>query len=277
MLKTVVLHPHAKINLHLEVGRKRTDGFHEISSLIQEISISDDMTVSLSKAETCINVVGAEIGENNSLERAIYAFKKITGFEFALNVSLIKRIPIGAGLGGASSDAASLILAMNDLLKANLGYDEMLKIALEVGSDVPFFLTGGTAKVEGRGERVTPCKLNGTYIGLLVYPEFQSFTKEAYEMLDSLQEKKEMWFDLDNTSLFDCGFFNSFEKPLFERYPVLQEIKNDFLTFASDFSLMSGSGSSVYGLFHNWEEARGVQVLFSKKWSNCNFFIPIEK
>ena len=255
----MVLHPHAKINLHLEVGRKRTDGFHEISSLIQEISISDDMTVSLSKAETCINVVGAEIGENNSLERAICAFKKITGFEFALNVSLIKRIPIGAGLGGASSDAASLILAMNDLLKANLGYDEMLKIALEVGSDVPFFLTGGT------------------YIGLLVYPEFQSFTKEAYEMLDSLQEKKEMWFDLDNASLFGCGFFNSFEKPLFERYPVLQEIKNDFLTFASDFSLMSGSGSSVYGLFHNWEEARGVQVLFSKKWSNCNFFIPIEK
>lgn len=276
-MKTVVLHPHAKINLHLEVGEKRADGFHEISSLLQEISISDDMVVSLSNAETCINVVGAEIGKDNSLEKAIRAFKKIANLDFALNVSLIKRIPMGSGLGGASSDAASLILAMNDLLKANLCYEELLKIALEVGSDVPFFLTGGSAKVKGRGEKVSPVRLNASYIGLLVYPEIHSSTKEAYKMLDSSREEKKEEVDLDSASLFDCRFFNSFEKPLFEKYPVLKEIKNDFLTFASDFSLMSGSGSSVYGLFRDWQKARVVQTLFSKKWSNCNFFIPIEK
>jgi len=276
-LKTVVLHPHAKINLHLEVGKKRTDGFHDISSLIQEISISDDMVVSLSKADTCINVIGAEIGEDNSLKKAVCAFKKVTGLEFALNVSLIKRIPIGAGLGGASSDAASLILAMNEVLNAGLCYEELLEIALEVGSDVPFFLTGGSAIVEGRGEKVVPCSLNTSYVGLLVYPGFPSFTKEAYDMLDSSIERHRESVDLKTASLFDSELFNSFEEPLFERYPILKEIKNDFLTFASDASLMSGAGSSIYGLFRSWKKARFVKTIFLEKWSNCDFFIPIEK
>ena len=276
-MKTVVLHPHAKINLHLEVGKKRTDGFHDISSLIQEISISDDMVVSLSKADTCINVIGAEIGEDNSLKKAVCAFKKVTGLEFALNVSLIKRIPIGAGLGGASSDAASLILAMNEVLNAGLCYEELLEIALEVGSDVPFFLTGGSAIVEGRGEKVVPCSLNTSYVGLLVYPGFPSFTKEAYDMLDSSIERHRESVDLKTASLFDSELFNSFEEPLFERYPILKEIKNDFLTFASDASLMSGAGSSIYGLFRSWKKARFVKTIFLEKWSNCDFFIPIEK
>jgi len=276
-LKTVVLHPHAKINLHLEVGKKRTNGFHDISSLIQEISISDDMVVSLSKADTCINVIGAEIGEDNSLKKAVSAFKKVTGLDFALNVSLIKRIPIGAGLGGASSDAASLILAMNEILNAGLCYEELLEIALEVGSDVPFFLTGGSAIVEGRGEKVIPCSLNTSYVGLLVYPGFPSFTKEAYDMLDSSIERHRESVDLKTASLFNSELFNSFEEPLFERYPILKEIKNDFLTFASDASLMSGAGSSIYGLFRSWKKARLVKTIFLEKWSNCDFFIPIEK
>ena len=276
-MKTVVLHPHAKINLHLEVGKKRTDGFHDISSLIQEISISDDMAVSLSKTDTCINVIGAEIGEDNSLKKAVSAFKKVTGLDFALNVSLIKRIPIGAGLGGASSDAASLILAMNEILNAGLCYEELLEIALEVGSDVPFFLTGGSAIVEGRGEKVIPCSLNTSYVGLLVYPGFPSFTKEAYDMLDSRIERYMKSVDLKTASLFDSELFNSFEEPLFERYPTLKEIKNDFLTFASDASLMSGAGSSIYGLFRSWKKARFVKTIFLEKWSNCDFFIPIEK
>ena len=276
-MKTVVLHPHAKINLHLEVGKKRTNGFHDISSLIQEISISDDMVVSLSKADTCINVIGAEIGEDNSLKKAVSAFKKVTGLDFALNVSLIKRIPIGAGLGGASSDAASLILAMNEILNAGLCYEELLEIALEVGSDVPFFLTGGSAIVEGRGEKVIPCSLNTSYVGLLVYPGFPSFTKEAYDMLDSSIERHRESVDLKTASLFNSELFNSFEEPLFERYPILKEIKNDFLTFASDASLMSGAGSSIYGLFRSWKKARLVKTIFLEKWSNCDFFIPIEK
>lgn len=276
-MKTIVLHPHAKINLHLEVGKKRTDGFHDISSLIQEISISDDMAVSLSKADTCINVIGAEIGGDNSLKKAICAFKRVTGLDFALNVSLIKRIPLGAGLGGASSDAASLIMAMNEILNAGLCYEELLEIAVEVGSDVPFFLTGGSAIVEGRGERVIPCSLDTSYVGLLVYPNFPSLTKEAYDMLDSRVEKRRRSVDLKTASLFGSELFNSFEEPLFERYPALTEIKNDFLTFESDASLMSGAGSSVYGLFRSWEKARLVQTVFLEKWSNCDFFIPIEK
>ena len=276
-MKTVVVHPHAKINLHLEVGNKRADGFHEISSLMQEISISDDMVVSLSNFGTRIDVAGMSIGEENSLSKAISAFKDATGLEFALNVSLIKRIPIGAGLGGASSDAASLILAMNELLNTNLGYDKLLGIALRVGSDVPFFLTGGSARVEGRGEKVFPCVLDTSYVGVLVHPDFPSFTQEAYSMLDAREEEVKEKVELNSVFPFSTEAFNSFEIPLFERYPVLKEIKEDFLTFASDMSLMTGAGSSVYGLFRSWEKARGAYALFSEKWSNCDFFIPIEK
>ena len=276
-MKTVVVHPHAKINLHLEVGNKRADGFHEISSLMQEISISDDMVVSLSDSGTRIDVAGMSIGEENSLSKAISAFKDATGFEFALNVSLIKRIPIGAGLGGASSDAASLILAMNELLNANLSYDELLGIALRVGSDVPFFLTGGSARVEGRGEKVFSCVLDTSYVGILVHPGFPSFTREAYSMLDAREEEVKEKVELNSVFPFSTGAFNSFEIPLFGRYPVLKEIKEDFLTFASDMSLMTGAGSSVYGLFRSWEKAREAYALFSEKWSNCDFFIPIKK
>ena len=210
----MVVHPHAKINLYLEVGKKRADGFHDISSLMQEISISDDMVVSLSDSGTRIDVAGMSIGEENSLSKAISAFKDATGLEFALNVSLIKRIPIGAGLGGASSDAASLILAMNELLNANLSYDELLGIALRVGSDVPFFLTGGSARVEGRGEKVFPCVLDTSYVGVLVYPDFPSFTREAYSMLDAREEEVKEKVELNSVFPFSTEAFNSFEIPL---------------------------------------------------------------
>lgn len=110
-----------------------------------------------------------------------------------------------------------------------------------------------------------------------MYPNFLSFTKEAYDMLDSEKERRGEFVDLSEFSLFDSELFNSFEAPLFERYPTLKGIKNDFLTFASDASLMTGAGSSIYGLYRSWEKARVVQAVFLEKWSNCNFFIPIEK
>ncbi len=279
MLASQTLYPHAKVNLHLEVGKKRVDGFHEVRSLMQEISISDEMVVRLSDSKVCnIKVLGADIGESNTLSKACEVFRRSTGRDFGLEVSLLKKIPVGAGLGGASSDAASLILAMDNLLGTELGLDELLAIASEVGSDVPFFLRGGTAIVEGKGERVFPIRFDTSYVGILVYPGFPSFTKEAYSMLDAKVNVEDAKMkDISGLKDFTSTLFNSFETPLFLRYPELKEIKETFLTFAADLSLMTGTGSGVYGLFKSWEGAKVAWDYISKKWDKCSFFIPIEK
>lgn len=275
----VSMTPHAKINLHLEVGKKREDGLHEIHSLMQEVSISDEMVVRLTDTKECsLKVLGANIGGDNSILRAYRAFCDVTEVKRGVDVSLLKRIPIGAGLGGASSDAASLILAMDRLLGTKLKYEELLKIAMKVGSDVPFFLNGGACIVEGSGECVQPCKIEASYVGILVYPGFASFTKEAYEMLDARDGiAKDEMFKLKDVKLFETNLFNSFETSLFLRYPELKEIKDAFLDFACDFALMTGTGSGVYALFRSWEGAKIAWDYVSKKWENCTFFIPIEK
>ena len=279
MAISMSLTPHAKINLHLEVGKKRDDGFHEISSLMQEISISDEMVVRITDSnEFNLRVLGAELGEENTLKQAYQVFQKITGIQRGIDISLLKRIPIGAGLGGASSDAASLILAMNELFETRLEHEILSNIALEVGSDVPFFLTGGSALVSGRGEKVKQKKLETSYVGILVYPGFVSFTKEAYEMFDARGEmNSNRMLDIETSHLFETTFFNHFETPLFLRYPELKEIKEAFLNFSCDFSLMTGTGSGVYALFRSWEGAKIAWDYVSKKWNNCTFFIPIEK
>ncbi len=276
----ISLSPHAKINLHLEVGKKREDGFHEISSLMQEISISDEMTVGLADSNGCnLRVLGSSIGEDNTITRSFYAFQKVTGIRHGIDVSLLKKIPIGAGLGGASSDAASLIQAMDRLFDTRLEREKLSEIALEVGSDVPFFLTGGSAIVQGRGEKVKRTRLETSYVGILVYPEFPSFTKEAYQLLDQRNEDRhdKSELDIEAANLFESPLFNHFETPLFARYPELKEIKDSFTNFACDFALMSGAGSGVYALFRDWEKAKNAHYSLAKKWKNCTFFIPVEK
>jgi len=279
MSSSLSLTAHAKINLHLEVGKKRDDGFHEIVSLMQEISISDEILVHLSDSDKCnLQVLGCEVGEENTIVKAYRAFQKITGIRFGIDVFLLKRIPIGAGLGGASSDAASLIVAMDWLLGTRLEHKTKIEIACMVGSDVPFFLSGGSACVRGRGEIVERIRLHGAYVGILIYPDFPSFTKEAYEMIDGkCGISKGESIELTTFHLFETQFFNHFELPLFLRYPKLKEIKEDFLNSGCDFALMSGAGSAVYGLYRSCAKAKIAQDYLSKKWKNCAFFIPIEK
>ena len=274
------LKAHAKINLYLGVGKKRSDGFHDICSLMQEISIADNLGVALSDSNSCLlKVFGADIGDDNSIFCAYNAFKSYTKLDVGIDVSLLKNIPLGSGLGGASSDAAALILAMDALLGTKLDYGELLSIALKVGSDVPFFLKGGIARVEGRGERISPCEPRFLgFVGIVVFPGFASYTSEAYTLLDASRQKNDSnLLPLEGVDLFNKVPFNSFETPLFARYPLLKEIKDVFLTFAADYTLMSGAGSSVYGLFSSWEDAKRAWRYISNKWVKCSFFIPIAK
>jgi len=186
-----------KINLHLGIGKKRPDGFHEISGIFASLALADTLRFECTggEGESVLSVnydpaAGVIKPENNLVLRALSLFRERTGFKNALNIDLDKRIPVGAGLGGGSSDAASTLLALNLLAGEPLSGEELKSLAALLGSDVPFFLDngGGAAFVSGRGELVEPVKSPAGLWVVLVKPPFSSDTASAYRLLDEARE-----------------------------------------------------------------------------------------
>lgn len=279
MVNAMSMTANAKINLHLEVAGCREDGFHDIKSIFQKISLSDKLLIRPIKENRCkIHSPEFELPAGNTLEKAYSFFQEETGIRQGVEVFLSKNIPAGAGLGGGSSDAASLLLALKELSGAVLDEGVLNKIALKVGSDVPFFLEkASSAWVTGRGEKIKPVKTDNNCFGVLIVPEAFSSTEKAYALLDEFYKKTEKE-KLENPCFF-CGkrffetpFFNNFEKPLFEVFPQIQKAKAALLNSGADFALMSGSGASVYGLYKFKETALKARLELSKQWKFCIFF-----
>jgi 4-diphosphocytidyl-2-C-methyl-D-erythritol kinase len=215
--RVCIIEAPCKINLHLSVGEKRPDGFHNLESLFASLALSDTLTFECSgKDGACLlSLTWKRNGESISSEKnlvfkAVSLFRERTGYKSGLGIHLDKRIPIGAGLGGGSSDAASTLLALNLLSGASLSMEELTEMATLLGSDVPFFLTGGAAFVSGRGERIEPVgaqsifshgktprgsfpnrdtALAGLWV-VLVKPPFPSDTEFAYRTLDEARAGK---------------------------------------------------------------------------------------
>ena len=188
-----------KINLHLKIGEKRPDGYHNLESLFVSLAFGDTLRFERVEQDGCQLSVNWELpqeipegflGENNLILRAVTLFRERTGFKSGLRIRLDKRIPLGAGLGGGSSNAASSLLALNSLADGALPPDELSKMAAFLGSDAPFFLSGGAAFVGGRGELVEPVKFPGNLWVVLVKPSFSSATADAYRLLDRARERE---------------------------------------------------------------------------------------
>ncbi|MCD6449242.1 MAG: 4-(cytidine 5'-diphospho)-2-C-methyl-D-erythritol kinase, partial [Thermotogaceae bacterium] len=171
---------YAKLNLFLDVVGKREDGYHNIVSVFQEISLHDTMKVKFTKNGFKLESTKA-LPEDNTLYKAYEIFKEALKLDFGLHIKLIKRIPSGAGLGGGSSNAAALIRILSEYFRVDK--EDVLKVAESVGSDVPFFLYGGTALVEGRGEFITPLDDLPEYGVILFVPRVRVSTKFAYQTL----------------------------------------------------------------------------------------------
>jgi 4-diphosphocytidyl-2-C-methyl-D-erythritol kinase len=260
-----------KINLHLAIGKRRNDGFHSIESIFTTLAFSDTLRFKFSTLdeETCLftnwetPAEGIPDGKNLIL-RAISLFREQTGLKKGLVVHLDKRIPPGSGLGGGSSDAAAVLLALNLLSGTALSIQGLAEMALVLGSDVPFFLTGGTAFVSGRGETVEPVKSPGRLWVVLVKPPFKSDTAAAYGLLDrfrkqkGIEEKEAIPRDILLGALHDDSekwpFFNDF-LPVFlcQEYSanaaVYRGILESLRAFGASFSGLSGSGSCCFGVF----------------------------
>jgi 4-diphosphocytidyl-2-C-methyl-D-erythritol kinase len=244
----------AKINLSLRVLGRRSDGFHEIETFIAPISVCDEIKVKQRSGKQKIAFrcgdPSVPKGEDNIVVRAANVFFAETKITSGVSIELKKRIPHGAGLGGGSSDAASTLLALNELFDTNLNREALAKMAETIGSDVPFFIFQSAAVCKGRGELVSPTRLRGHFSVLLLKPEFGVPTQWAYSRWRDSCEIPGVSYV---SQAFDGQMFaNDLERPVFEKFVFLAQLKMWLLKQPEvGAALMSGSGSTVFAVIRD--------------------------
>jgi 4-diphosphocytidyl-2-C-methyl-D-erythritol kinase len=257
----------AKINLFLQVLGRRDDGFHELRSLMCCVALHDTLVLDIGTARSELTCSDNRIpcDENNLALKAVLLFNRVLATETAiapLNVSieLIKRIPAGAGLGGGSSDAAAVLNHLNRYYGNPLNNERLHALALALGADVPFFIHGRPAIATGVGERLEPYAGLHPWGVVVVYPGFGLSTAEVFKNLNlglTKCEKRLRYFPF-KYGKFDIvrHLCNDLETVAVHRFPVIETIKKELLNQGAMGSLMTGSGSAVFGLFSDLKAAR---------------------
>lgn len=240
----------AKVNLSLRVIRKREDGFHEIETLMAPVAICDTLEIERREAgglEFSCSDPSLPVDGSNLVVRAVHLFCGAMRIEPHVRINLKKAIPHGAGLGGGSSDAATTLLALDQLFGTKLPREELTRMAAQIGSDIPFFLVRGAAWCRGRGEIVEPSALPSMLPLLMMKPPFGVPTPWAYQRWrDSIEIPGVMY----GPQQFDWGtLVNDLERPVFEKFIQLAEMKRWLLEQPETAgALMSGSGSTVFAV-----------------------------
>lgn len=268
-MKKVEEKAYAKINLVLNIGDLRPDGYHDIQTIMQSLELHDDVTVEQTGG-TGITVTASvdtiPTDESNLAVKAVKAFAAKTGVPAdGLSIHIEKRIPVAAGLGGGSSDAAATLRALNVLYETNLSVDELAEIGIEVGSDVPFCVHGGCAYVEGKGDMVVPTTPMPQCVIVIGKPDLAISTEKMYQRFDQAElpqradHTPEIMLGLrwENLKAVAESVGNAFEQVLMknERNTVdmMKEVMNQFGTLGT---AMTGSGPAVFGIFDNELYAR---------------------
>lgn len=264
--------PGSKINLGLEVLYERPDGYHEISTLFYRVPEPHD-TITVTHAGyfrlTCSDA-SLPVGDENLMIRAARAYEQMTSQPLPpLLIHLEKQIPMGAGLGGGSSDAAAMLHILFESSKVALSMNEGMELAAKVGADVPFFFSGmSAASARGIGEKLTPVEAHlPAALLIVVDPMIHVSTREAYAALSPTPRPASVEYArfFEHTPLLRTwkeSLHNDFEPEIFRRYPRLAEIKHALYVRGAGFALMSGSGSALYGLFEDVEAALKAKQLF---------------
>lgn len=268
----------AKVNLGLKVLGRRPDGYHDIHTVLQSIDFFDEIDVTLHKGgcrSVKLRCDREDLNnEGNLAWRAADLMLRRLGLNAQIRIRLRKRIPVGSGLGGGSSDAAAVLRAISYLIESPPPGDMLVDVASELGSDVPYFLVGGTAAASGRGTDVTPLpELPPTWI-VLTLPEIEVSTAWAYRALDKSRaaeltssgpRAKMSRSDRDlrpsspgSVESLSEWMLNDFEGVVFRQYPALYETKRQLLAGGARDALLSGSGSAVFGVFNSLETASRV-------------------
>jgi len=273
-MKTLISKAYAKINLTLDVFPKREDGYHELRSIMQTVSLCDEITVFVEEGKTEITSDALRAGiENDLCVKAAKAFVDVflPGYRLGIDIKLKKNIPMSAGLGGGSSDAAAVIRCLADEFKIK-DRQRLIDVCRSVGSDVPFFLDGGMALIEGTGERITPLPYRFDRRLLLVKPEQGTSAGGVYSIFDAMNEPVEYLTEAFITGM-EKGMLplstasNSLQEAAIVAAPKSGEILEEMYALGAEKALVSGSGSTVIGFFSDELMDRAEKVL--SKYGFC--------
>ncbi len=265
-MESLTLKSYAKVNLCLYVLRKRRDGYHQILSVIQAIDLYDGLTLHKTQKNIVIRCDHPHVpkDENNLAYQAADLLFKATNLKGGLRIDIKKAIPVAAGLGGGSSNAAFTLKGMDQLFDLRLSVEELNSLASRIGSDVPLFLYPGQVVAEGRGEKVRPISLYRDYWLVLACPNLMISTKWVYANVKIDLTGGERAINLNVCGNKD-GFFeslrqfeNDLEKVVLGRYAIIGRIKRLLESYGAIKSSMSGSGPAVYGIFEKKTQAEEV-------------------
>ncbi|MDR0814519.1 MAG: 4-(cytidine 5'-diphospho)-2-C-methyl-D-erythritol kinase [Bacteroidales bacterium] len=275
----MVVYPNAKINIGLRVVARRSDGFHDIETVFYPIPLSDRLEIELSDAGAGLDFECSGSWLENERPGANLCCKAYDLLNEAcglppMKIRLHKQIPVGAGLGGGSSDAAFTLLALNRLCGLSLSDDELSRFAARLGSDCAFFIRSVPALGTGKGDvlQEIPLSLDG-YSLLLVKPPVSVSTAEAYSLVQPLVRNIRLTELLQlPVTEWKYHITNDFEKSVFKKYPEIERIKNKLYDLGAIYAIMSGSGSSVYGIFERLPEHPDIFFPDSFLWQTKKFF-----
>jgi 4-diphosphocytidyl-2-C-methyl-D-erythritol kinase len=267
----------AKVNLTLRVLDRREDGYHNIESLVQKISIYDRLTI-LKRDEPGIHLTCSDpslpTGRDNLAHQAAHLIMESSGIrKKGISIHLDKTIPHGAGLGGGSSDAAAVLMGLNSLWKLSLTREELTELGQEIGSDVPLFLHPSPSLITGRGERVEPSPILVNAVFVVIFPGFSVSTQWAYSNFRLTKEPDKYTISgLYRTAggtlppeQWQSLLVNDFEEAVTIRHPEIGRCGEDLLHAGAVASQMSGSGSAVFGLFEDRQTAEKAAARLMKE------------
>jgi len=269
-VKKLQLKAPAKVNYRLDVLGKRADGYHDLRMVMQRVDLCDDLEIALTETPGIRVVCGSDgvpDGPGNIAWRAADALLKLSGRQIGIDISITKRIPVAAGLGGGSSDAASVLMGVNELLELGLSDQRLMEIGVKLGADVPFFIFKKPALAEGIGDQLTALDQVPLLWIVLVNPGIHVSTAWVYQNLQLTNKKPLAIIPRSYGSLDDvCSLLsNDLEPVTIARFPLLSELKELLLTAGARGSLMSGSGSTVFGLFADEGTARQAAAKIAKE------------
>ncbi len=270
-MKKLEIKASAKINFGLNIVARRNDGYHDIETVFYPVNLFDILTFTPADkfSFSCSNQE-VHNASNNSVVKAVNLLEDLCSKKLDVKIELEKNIPIGAGMGGGSSDGATTLLALNELFNLCVDKTKLSELALQIGSDVPFFIQPVPSFATSRGEKLLPVKFEIPYPVLIINPGIHISTKWAYENI--IPQKPDVnLFEVLNKDKIDFASLknlitNDFEQVVFPQHREIRELKDGLYKSGALFSLMTGSGSTVFGIFENTKTAKKAKLNFPPEY-----------